>query len=763
MQLSRRRGHGAGVGGDRPGRVAPTRSSTPSPTPPAQSATGTVSLHDHPAVGSAAAGPARRGDDEPGPGRDGRRARQRHRPARPGAHGDVGRGGGERGSTATDGQQVTFTPSADFFGTTSFIYRVRDGANVAAREAEAQVTVTVIGQPSAPGLARRRRRQRPGHRQLGGSAVERRADRRLRAAHRRRRGAVGRQPDGLHVDRPDQRPAGAVQRARPQQRRLGPVERAVAGRHARHRAGSPGGAVRAVRRRRADRDLVAAGQRGQRDHRLRPADRRRGVGDPARRQHDDVPLGGPDERPGVHVHGAGRERQGRGPVQLGVGAGAPAAAARRAGGAGRRARRQDDQRRAGARRATAATRSSSTRCRSSRPGAVNTTTGTSLQWSNLPNGQPQQFRVRARNRAGWGPWSAASAPVVPCGVPDRAGGVTAQRADGAATVSWAAPGNQGCAITGYTITTNHGQSMNVGGGATSATFGGLTNGTTYTFTVAATNEVGQGAASPPSNAVVPAGPPGAPTITAATPDTGCVTVAWSGANPNGSPITTYQLSVNGGGWENVGGGDVDRRGPGWPTARRTRSRCGPSTTSAPGPAATRCRPARPASRPRSAASTSRRRVGGEIRATWSAPNDNGKPITRYEVDLSPGRRRQRDRPLAHVDRARTTTRATPCRSGPATRSAAAPGAARPQRPRPRGRWTSTGARTAPPSASRAAATRRAPGCSRPPPASTPARPTPSRATAPGRAPTRRPSAPPTATAGSPTARATSATRPRRSG
>ena len=36
-------------------------------------------------------------------------------------------------------------------------------------------------------------------------------------------------------------------------------------------------------------------------------------------------------------------------------------------------------------------------------GAVNRTTGTSLQWSNLPNGQAQQFQVRARNRGRVGP------------------------------------------------------------------------------------------------------------------------------------------------------------------------------------------------------------------------------------------------------------------------------------------------------------------------------------------------------------------------
>ena len=285
-------------------------------------------------------------------------------------------------------------------------------------------------------------------------------------------------------------------------------------------------------------------------------------------------------------------------------------------------------------------------------GAVNRTTGTSLQWANLPNGQPQQFQVRARNRGGWGPSSAASAAVVPCGVPDRTGGVSAQRADGAATVSWAAPGNQGCAITGYTISTNHGQSMNVGGGSTSATFGGLANGTSYTFTVAAVNEVGPGAASAPSNAVTPAGPPCAPQIIGGHPGHG------SGDGHVDRRLQQRQRhhhvpAVRQRRWLGERRHRHCRRtAPGWPTARRTRSRCAPSTTSAPAPAATPSRPARPASRPRSAGSTS---AAGrrQIAASWSAPNDNGKPITRYEVDIAAGRhRRRRDRPLAHVHRAR---------------------------------------------------------------------------------------------------------------
>ena len=36
-------------------------------------------------------------------------------------------------------------------------------------------------------------------------------------------------------------------------------------------------------------------------------------------------------------------------------------------------------------------------------------------------------------------------------------------------------------------------------------------------------------------------------------------VDWNAANPNGDPISTYQLSVNGGGWENVGAGTATNR------------------------------------------------------------------------------------------------------------------------------------------------------------------------------------------------------------
>jgi hypothetical protein len=126
---------------------------------------------------------------------------------------------------------------------------------------------------------------------------------------------------------------------------------------------------------------------------------------------------------------------------------------------------------------------------------------------------------------------------------------TATPGDTTATVTWTAPANNGgSAITGYTIT-GYNASTNAsvgtttaGANATSTTFTGLTDGTSYYFKVAATNSVGTGAQSAQSNTVIPAAAGYYPKLLQTT------NVTESGTGPytytgNGSSLST---ATNGG-------------------------------------------------------------------------------------------------------------------------------------------------------------------------------------------------------------------------
>jgi len=124
----------------------------------------------------------------------------------------------------------------------------------------------------------------------------------------------------------------------------------------------------------------------------------------------------------------------------------------------------------------------------------------------LQNGVRYRFTVTAIN--GDGQSSASSNAVVPFTTPSAPSNVVALAASGSATVSWTVPGDGGLPITGYVVTP-------YAGGVTAlpaVTFrltnsmevvSGLTNGTAYTFVVAAINGGGTGAPSTPSNSVTP--------------------------------------------------------------------------------------------------------------------------------------------------------------------------------------------------------------------------------------------------------------------
>ena len=87
-------------------------------------------------------------------------------------------------------------------------------------------------------------------------------------------------------------------------------------------------------------------------------------------------------------------------------------------------------------------------------------------------------------------------------VPSKPTSVTATEGDASATVSFTAPASNGSAITSYKVTSSTG-GITATGSASPITVTGLTNGTAYTFTVTATNEIGIGSASDASNSITP--------------------------------------------------------------------------------------------------------------------------------------------------------------------------------------------------------------------------------------------------------------------
>ncbi len=126
-------------------------------------------------------------------------------------------------------------------------------------------------------------------------------------------------------------------------------------------------------------------------------------------------------------------------------------------------------------------------------------------------------------------------------VPGAPTAVAAEGGNGQATVTFAAPADDGgSAITSYTITPHIGevaQAPTVAAGSP-ATVAGLTNGTTYTFTVAATNAVGTGLASAPSNPVTPSNQPVTVTLTSVGTQDGWVRESSETSNAGGSTSAT---------------------------------------------------------------------------------------------------------------------------------------------------------------------------------------------------------------------------------
>ncbi len=154
----------------------------------------------------------------------------------------------------------------------------------------------------------------------------------------------------------------------------------------------------------------------------------------------------------------------------------------------------------------------------------------------------------------WKKAALENCPGIPCvttTVPGPPTSVVATAGNASASVAFAVPANNGgSAITGYTVTSSPG-GITATGATSPINVTGLTNGTAYTFTVIATNAVGNSVASSASTGVTPVSPntvPGPPTSVVATAGNASASVAFvAPSNNGGSAITGYTVTSSPGG------------------------------------------------------------------------------------------------------------------------------------------------------------------------------------------------------------------------
>ena len=140
----------------------------------------------------------------------------------------------------------------------------------------------------------------------------------------------------------------------------------------------------------------------------------------------------------------------------------------------------------------------------SSPGGFTSTGASSPRVVNgLSNGTSYTFTVVATNAAGNSVASVASSAVTPFTVPGAPTSPVATAGNAQASVAFTAPASTGgSAITGYTVTSSP-QGLTATGASSPLVVTSLTNGTSYTFTVVATNAAGNSSASVASAAVTP--------------------------------------------------------------------------------------------------------------------------------------------------------------------------------------------------------------------------------------------------------------------
>ncbi|MCR8671432.1 Ig-like domain-containing protein [Agrococcus sp. HG114] len=216
--------------------------------------------------------------------------------------------------------------------------------------------------------------------------------------------------------------------------------------------------------------------------------------------------------------------------------------------------------------------------------------------------------------------------------------------DSQVTLTWGAPPSNGAPITGYVVQSADG-SISFPCAATTCTVTGLTNNVTYRFQVVAQNEVGDSDPSPASNEARPDVRPEQPAPPSVERGDTQVSLSWTPPVNRGSPIQSYTVEIS----PPAPGGVVQQQATGtsltWTgltngvsytfRVQAVNLADEPSDFSAYSQPVT---PAGPPMQVQQPSATPNRDIPGEVQVqvTWSAPNENGAPITGYTVTPSTG-------------------------------------------------------------------------------------------------------------------------------
>ena len=205
-------------------------------------------------------------------------------------------------------------------------------------------------------------------------------------------------------------------------------------------------------------------------------------------------------------------------------------------------------------------------------------------------------------------------------------------------LAWDAPDARGTPITGYRVTRSPG-GQTTQCATTTCTITGLTNGTDYTFTVAAQNAVGWSKESVSSAKGTPDAVPEVPGAPVLAFGDGQVTASWAAPANVGTPITQYTVEISplptsGRSTQTTASTSVTFTGLANGTDYQVRVRAHNKATPPEGGTWSAWSGSmRPAGLPGKPVVTATRVDSGRINVAWVAPSANGDPIAGYTLTI----------------------------------------------------------------------------------------------------------------------------------